>query len=249
MLLVIPSIEISNGQCVHQVQEASGKLTNFEPIEMAKLWRRENAKMLHITDLDGVKTGTPVNIDVVSQIAKTVDIPIELGGGIRTFDTVKKALEIGVYRVVIGTMLIDKPEIAEQCIDTFGANKVILGIDAKNFRTMIDGGKDSGITSMSVALNAKQLGFRRIIYTDVLTTNEHRIPNFGGLKLLALKTGMRIISSGGISGIEDLLKIQELETLGVDSVIIGKALYENKFPCQMLWRICEAGNYPCTARI
>ncbi len=249
MLLVIPSIEISNRQCVYQVEEASGKLTNFTPIEIAKLWRRENAKMLHITDLDGVRRGIPVNIDIVSRIAKAVDVPIELGGGIRTFDTVKYALEIGVYRVVIGTMLIEKPEIAEQCIDTFGANRVILGIDAKNFRTMFNGGKDSGMTSMSVALNAKQLGFRRIIYTDILTTDEHRIPNFDGLKLLGQKTGMRITSSGGISSLEDLLKIQELEPFGIDSVIIGKALYENKFPCQMLWRICEAGNYPYTARI
>lgn len=249
MLLVIPAIEIKNGKCVRQVQDVDGCKYSDDPIEMAKMWRKENAKTLHITDLDGVSAGFPVNIKTIKQMVKTVDIPIELGGGLRTFDAVKNALENGIYRTVIGTMLIENPEEAKRCIDRFGPSKVVLGIDAKNYCATIKGGEDSGLTPISIALNARELGFRRIVYTDVLAINNLRKPNFDALKLLAQKIELRITSSGGVSCLEDLLKLQEYEPLGIDSVIIGTALYENKFPCQRLWRMCEAGNYPYTARI
>ncbi len=250
MLLIIPAIEVKGGKCVQMVQGTQGFVYSDDPVEMAKLWRKENAKTLHVTDVDGAIEGHMVNFDIIRRMVETVDIPIEMGGGLRTFDEVKKAFDGGIFRVVIGTMLIENPEEAKRVVSTFGPTKVALGIDAKNRHVKIKGWKeDSGLTIISLALNAKALGFRRVIFTDILVDGTFRGPNFEAVRMLAEKTGMRITASGGFGGLADLLKMQELEPLGVDSVIIGRALYENKFSCQGIWRLCEAGNYPYTARI
>ena len=249
MLLVIPSIEILNGRCAHSAKSASGELYSDDPIEMAKLWRKENAKSIHVTDLDAVRTGIPVNFDIIKKMVRTVDIPFELGGGLRTFDAVKNVIENGIYRAVIGTMFIENPDEAKKCIDKFNASKVVLAVNAENFQTKFRGGIDTGLTPISAALNAKQLGFRRIIYTDVVAKNGSREINPEAITLIAENTKMRITVSGGVSGLDNLLTLQKLEPIGVDSVIIGRALYENKFSCQQIWRMCEKGNYPYTARI
>jgi len=250
MLLVIPSIEIKDGKCVRSVHNTGGFLHIDDPIEMAKLWRKENAKSLHVTDIDGARLGYMVNREVIQKMIKAVDIPIEFGGGLRSYGEVKKALDLGAFRVVIGTMMIENPDEAKRTIDTHGASKIVLGINTKNFHVTIKSGtENTWLTPISIALNAQAIGFRRLIYTDVIDDRISRGANFGAIKLLAEKIQMRITVSGGISGLSDLLQLQELEQSGVDSVIIGRALYENKFSCQHLWRICEAGNYPYTAKV
>lgn len=250
MLLVIPAVEIRGGKCVQMVQGAEGFVYSDDPVEMAKLWRKENAKSIHVTDVDGAEAGHLVNAAVIERMVKTVDIPVELGGGIRTFADVQRAFSIGTYRVVIGTMLIERPDDAKKAIEAYGPNKVVLGIDVENNMVKTRGWKDtSGLTPISVALNAKALGFRRIVYTDILRDGTMRGPNFAAIKLLAEKSGMKITASGGVGTLDDLLKLQELEPFGVDSVVIGRALYENKFSCQGIWRLCEAGDFPYTAKI
>ncbi|MBM2845880.1 MAG: phosphoribosylformimino-5-aminoimidazole carboxamide ribotide isomerase, partial [Bacteroidetes bacterium] len=157
---------------------------------------------------------------------------------------------LGMYRVLVGTMVIENPDEAKRVIDTYGPSKVVLGIDARDGIVATHGwAESSGLTALTVALNAKALGFRRIVYTDIRLDGTLRGVNLNILRELATKTGMRVTSAGGISGLEDLLKVQELEKLGVDSVVIGRALYENKFSCQGVWRRCEAGDYPYTARV
>ncbi|MDD1750217.1 MAG: 1-(5-phosphoribosyl)-5-[(5-phosphoribosylamino)methylideneamino] imidazole-4-carboxamide isomerase [Methanothrix sp.] len=250
MLLLIPALDIKDGRCVQMVQGVEGYRYSDDPIEMAKLWRKENAKALHVTDIDGAMQGHVVNAEVIERLVGTVDIPVILGGGLRTFDAVKKAFEIGVYRVLVGTMVIEKPDEAKRVIDTFGASKVVLGIDAMDGIVAMRGwAETSGLTALTVALNARALGFRRVMYTDIRLDGTFRGVNLKVLRELGEKTGMRITASGGISGLDDLLKIQDLEPFGVDSVIVGRALYENKFSCQGLWRRCEAGDYPFTARV
>jgi phosphoribosylformimino-5-aminoimidazole carboxamide ribotide isomerase len=268
MLLVIPAIEVKGGRCVQMVQGIEGFTYSDDPVEMAKLWRRENAKVLHVTDVDGALTGHLVNTDLIKRMVETVDIPIELGGGLRTFDAVEYAFEVGMYRVIVSTMLIDNPDEARRVIDTYGASKIVLGIDAIDGIVAEKGGKESSgsglrprvsvsptveerpdLTAVAVALNAKAMGFRRLLYTDVRIDGTLRGVNLKMLQELGEKTGMRVTASGGIAGLDDLLKIQELERYGVDSVIVGRALYENKFSCQGLWRRCEAGNYPYTAKV
>src|SRR5512141_2249973 len=129
MLLVIPAIEIKGGRCVQMVQGIEGFTYSDDPVEMAKLWRRENAKSLHVTDVDGALAGHLVNTDIIRTMVETVDIPIELGGGLRTFDAVKFAFELGMYRVLLSTMVIENPDEAKRVIETYGPSKVVLGID------------------------------------------------------------------------------------------------------------------------
>lgn len=250
MLLIIPAVEIKGGRCVQMVQGAEGFAYSDDPVEVAKLWRKENAKSLHVTDVDGAIEGHLVNTEVIKRMVQTVDIPIELGGGIRTFEDVKKAFELGAYRVVVGTMVTENPDEAKKAIDSYGSSKVILGLDVENGIVKTRGWKESsGLTAISLALNAKALGFRRVVYTDILRDGTMRGPNFAAIKQLAEKTGLRVTASGGVAGLDDLLKLQELEPLGVDSVVIGRALYANKFSCQGIWRICEAEDFPYTAKI
>lgn len=250
MLLIIPAVDIRGGLCVQMVQGTEGYVYSNDPVEMARLWRKENAKTLHVTDVDGALQGRLVNADCIREMVSTVDIPIALGGGLRTLDDVKRAFDIGVYRVRISTMLIENPDQAKKALETYGPTKIAVSIDALDGIVATHGWKESsGLTTLSVALNAKALGFKRIVYTDIRLDGTLRGVNLKALSELGAKTGMRITSAGGISGLDDLLKVQELEKSGVDSVVIGRALYENKFSCQGMWRQCEAGNYPYTAKV
>jgi phosphoribosylformimino-5-aminoimidazole carboxamide ribotide isomerase len=250
MLLIIPAIEIKGGRCVQMVQGVEGFSYSDDPVEMARLWRKENAKSLHVTDVDGALAGHLVNVEVLRRMVSAVDIPVELGGGLRTFDDVQRAFDLGMYRVVLSTMIIENPDEAARAISTFGHSKVVLGIDARDGIVATHGwAESSGLTALTVALNAKAMGFSRVHYTDIRLDGMLRGVNLKVLRELAEKTGLRVTSSGGVGGLEDLLKIQELQEIGVDSVIIGRALYQNKFSCQSIWRMCEAGEYPYTAKV
>ncbi|MBU1421650.1 MAG: 1-(5-phosphoribosyl)-5-[(5-phosphoribosylamino)methylideneamino] imidazole-4-carboxamide isomerase [Bacteroidetes bacterium] len=250
MILIIPAIRIKNGKCVFKVQTFNNVECTDDPVEMAKLWRIENAKSLHVTDVDGAETGRLVNLDVVKRMIESVDIPIELGGGIQSFDEAQKAFGAGVYRILIGTLFLENPDEAVRILRAFGDSKVVIGLSVENGIVETKGGvTDKNITTIDAALNAKALGFKRIVYRDVLYDGDKRHPNFTAIKQLAETTGMRVTASGGFNGLSDILRFQELVKSGVDSVVIGKALYENKFPCQNIWRLCEAQNYPYTAII
>ncbi len=250
MILLIPAIEIKDGRCVQMVQGEEGFFYSDDPVDMAKLWRQENAKSLHVTDIDGKLTGHLVNVDVIQRLVSSVDIPIELGGGLRTFESVKTAFDLGMYRVLIGSRMIENVEETTKVLSTFGASKVVLGIDAIDGNVVVYGTSEpTGETALDVALKAKALGFKRLVYTNIQNDGTFRGVNLAMLRSLAEQTGMRITASGGLSGLHDLLAIQELEQLGVDSVIVGRALYENKFSCQGLWRRCEARKYPFTAKV
>jgi phosphoribosylformimino-5-aminoimidazole carboxamide ribotide isomerase len=239
MLLILPAIDIKDGRCVRLVQGVQGteKIYSDDPVQMAILWRGENSKTLHVVDLDGAFGGKMKNLEVLQRMMKAVDIPIQIGGGIRTYDQVKQLFEIGLYRVVLGTAAIDDPELVSRCVKDFGARKIVVGIDAKNGVVMTKGWQENtGIEAVSLALNMKSLGVCRIVYTDITRDGMLAGPNFEAIGDIAKKTGLKVTASGGVSNYQDLIKLQELEKFGVDSVIVGKALYENRFSCQALWR-------------
>jgi len=242
MLLIIPAIDIKDGKCVRLVQGELGteKIYSNDPVQMAILCRGENFKTLHVIDLDGAFEGKMKNLDLIKQMVNAVDIPIQVGGGIRTYEQVKQLFDIGIYRVVVSTIAVEDPDLLKKLIDDFGPRKIIVAIDVKNGIVQTRGWKeDAGLMAISLALNVKQLGVQRIVYTDILRDGTMVGPNLEAIKDIALKTGLRVTASGGVSGMQDLWKLQELEQYGVDSVIIGKALYENKFACQKLWRLNE----------
>jgi phosphoribosylformimino-5-aminoimidazole carboxamide ribotide isomerase len=226
------------------VQGIEGPVSTNDPIEVARLWRKENAKSLHVTDVDGYAGGRIVNADVIAEMVRSVDIPIELGGSLTSFEEVEKALSLGMYRVTVGPSMIQEENVAAKCVEIFGASKIVLGI------VIPAADKESAEReALTIALDAKRLGFKRVLYTDIVHEGAMKHPNFETIKELGQHTGMRITVSGGISGLEDLLKVQELESSGVDSVVIGRAMYENKFSCQGIWRMSEAGEYPYTAKV
>jgi len=242
MLLIFPSIEIRRGQCVQLVHGDPGSenMYSIDPVKMAILWRGENAKTLHVVDVDGVKTGLVHNWDVIENIVKAVDIPIQVGGGLRTYEDIKSLIEKGVYRIVIGTIAVQDKALVEKLIQDFGARKIAISIEAHEGRIRTDGGqKVHDISPLAFVLQMKKLGVSRIMYSEFAPDGATKINNPQSLKELATRSGVRITAQGGIKGYRDLIRLQEIEKFGVDSVIVGKALYENKFPCQTLWRLNE----------
>jgi phosphoribosylformimino-5-aminoimidazole carboxamide ribotide isomerase len=242
MILIVPAIDLSNGKCVRLVQGVAGteKIYCDDPVKMAILWRGENFKIIHVVDLDGAFGGSMKNFEVIERMASSVDIPIQVGGGIRSEDQCQRLFDIGVSRVMIGTIAIENPDLLQRLLEKFTPRKISISIDAKNGIVQTKGWtEDAGITAVSLGLNMKQLGVQRIIYTDIARDGMLVGPNIDAIRELAEKTGLRVTASGGVSGYKDLLKLTQLEQYGVDSVIIGKALYENRFPCQALWRDVE----------
>ncbi len=242
MILVIPSIDLKDGKCVRLVRGVPGTETVYssDPVQMAILWRGENAKMLHVVDLNGALEGEMKNLDVIKKMIQTVEIPIQVGGGVRTYAQAENLFEAGAARVVMSTVAIEDPDLIKKLIEEFGPRKVVVAIDEKNNVLHMEGWQEnSGLTNISLGLRMKLLGVERVLYTDLSRDGTLTGPNFGAIKEFAEKTKLRVTASGGVAGYPDLRKMQDLEPFGVDSVIIGRALYENRFPCQELWRMCE----------
>ncbi|HEY9164967.1 MAG TPA: 1-(5-phosphoribosyl)-5-[(5-phosphoribosylamino)methylideneamino]imidazole-4-carboxamide isomerase [Candidatus Kryptonia bacterium] len=242
MILVIPAIDLRNGKCVRLIHGEAGteKIYSDDPVKTAIVWRGENFKALHVVDLDGAFEGKLVNFDTLKCIVEAVDIPVQFGGGLRKYEDAKRALDAGVYRVIIGTAAVENRKMLLRLLKDFGPRRIAVGIDALNGVVQIKGWKRSGdISAAKLGKELKEEGIVRVIYTDISRDGALEGANIDALRSFALETGLRITASGGVTSYEDLIKLQELEPYGVDSVIIGKALYENKFPCEGLWRVNE----------
>ena len=178
---------------------------------------------------------------MIREVVQSVDIPVQLGGRLRNSEDITKALvELGVYRVVVsGETDLD---LIRHLIEEHGPRKIVVSIEAKDGIVQVRGRQNEGAhpTAVSLARQLKEIGVSRIVYTDLIEDGSQGKPNFQEIRRFAEETDRRITVSGGIRGLEDLLKLQELEPLGLDSVIIGRALYENRFSCQPLWRVAEA---------
>jgi phosphoribosylformimino-5-aminoimidazole carboxamide ribotide isomerase len=239
-MLVIPVIDIKDGQCVRVVEGLEDKTVYYaqSPITMARLFRKENAKVIHITDLDGAYFGNMNNMNVIKEIVDSVGVPIQLGGGIRSFESAKKLIEeIGVYRVVIGTSAIDNINFVSSLIKEFGPRKVVIGVDVRDGFVVKNGWVNkTDIKGVDFALGMKGVGIERIIYQDVARVGSFLGPNYEGLKEIAVETGLHVTAAGGVGSYHDLKKLQELEKFGIDSVMMSRPLYENRFPCQAIWR-------------
>ncbi len=255
-MLIIPAIDIKGGKCVRLTRGdfSQQKIYLDNPRDMAVIWRKQNAKMIHVVDLDAALTGEMVNFEIIRQIVDELDIPVQVGGGIRSADAVKRYLDIGVGRVVIGSAAVTDPGLITDVLKSYRASKIVVGIDAENGIPKIKGWTESsGMKDYELALRMKNLGVERIVYTDISRDGMLQGIGYESTKKFAEKAGMKITASGGVTNFEDLIKLDSLKPFGVDSVIIGKAFYECNFPCQKLWYhyepgICIDRNYS-TARI
>jgi len=230
-MLIIPAIDIQGACVVRLVQGKSDKKTySRDPVKTAKHWVKQGAELLHLVDLDGAFRGKPKNLEIVKEIAKNISVPLEFGGGVRDMSTVKQVLDLGVYRVVLGTRAIQDKVFLRKAYKTF-KKKIIISLDAKDEKIVVNGWKASAgnknLTGFAESL--KEIGFKEFIYTDTLKDGTLKGPNIKSIKALLKKTGMRIIASGGISSLDDIYRLKLLEKLGLSGIIIGKALYEGKF--------------------
>lgn len=223
-----PAIDIKDGQCVRLRQGVYDDKTVYadKPCEVAKEFEEAGARFIHLVDLDGAREGRSVNDEAVKAIIDCVSIPVEIGGGIRTTEDISRKLDLGVSRVIIGTEAVRRPEFVKESIRQFGANKIIVGIDAKDGKVAVSGWEEiSKITAVDLALLMKEMGVKTIIYTDISKDGMLSGPNIMQTKKLAEATGLEIVASGGVSSVQDL---RELAKAGVDGAILGKAIYEHK---------------------
>lgn len=239
MTLVIPAIDLRDGKCVRLFQGSYEKETVYfdDPVKMAKLWRIQNARVLHVVDLDAARGSSADNRGVIARIADALDIPIQVGGGVRTLDDIEELLDLGVYRVIVGTSAVRDPEMVSEAVRRHTCSRVVVGIDARDGEVRVDGWTEgSGIDSVDLALDMERRGVRRIVYTDIGRDGTLEGPNIGAYRTLGKALShAHVTASGGIGRYQDLLRIKELKPYRVDSVIVGRALYENRFPCQQFW--------------
>lgn len=227
---IIPAVDIKDGKAVRLFKgdPTAVKVYADNPIDMAKIWEKKGAKHLHIVDLDGAFEGIPKNYKIVEQIVKNVSIPIEFGGGLRTYEAVKTMIEIGVERVVIGSLAYQDKELFEKIVNDF-PEKVILGIDAKDGKVAIKGWLEkTDFTPLDFAKMFENFPIWGYLYTDVNRDGALVGPNIEGTKYLAENLNKPVIASGGVSSLEDVKKLYEIKDVGIYGVVVGKALYEGK---------------------
>lgn len=224
---VIPAIDLLNGACVrlYQGDYARSQVFNDNPVEVALQWAKQGATMLHIVDLDGAKTGQVVNHQAISQIVQAVPVPIQVGGGLRDYSSVEQLLNLGVHRVILGTVAVEQPKLVADLCQAF-PHQIVVGIDARNGKVATRGWLEtSEVLATDLAQQMQQLGAATIIYTDIHRDGTMQGPNLVALRELAAAISIPIIASGGVSSVTDLLSLLALEPSGVSGVIVGRALY------------------------
>jgi phosphoribosylformimino-5-aminoimidazole carboxamide ribotide isomerase len=228
-MLLIPAIDLKNGQCVRLRQGRMDDATVFStnPAEVARKFADEGAERLHVVDLDGAFKGSPVNLRTIEKIVAAVgDVPVQVGGGIRDEETVQRFLDIGVSFVIIGTKAVNTPHfLRDLCIEY--PRHVIVGIDAKDGRVAVDGwSKLSHFHAVEMAQQCERDGVEAIIYTDIGRDGMMNGFNADSTRELANAVTTPVIASGGVSSLDDLIRLRELEGDGVIGCVIGRALYE-----------------------
>ncbi len=226
-MLVIPAIDIKGGKCVRLVQGKMDQETVYStnPVEVAKKWQSMGAEYLHLVDLDGAVAGEPKNSDAIETIADAISIPFQVGGGIRDIEAINLYLAMGASRIILGTAALEKTWfVKDVCEQHHG--QILVGIDARDGRVAIRGWEElTNKAAIELAKELEDAGVAGIIYTDISRDGMLKGPNIEGTKALAQSVKIPIIASGGVSNIDDIKRLKEIESAGVVGVITGKAIY------------------------
>jgi len=226
-MMVIPAIDLSKGQVVRLEQGDMSRRTVYSdrPAEMALRWQDEGAERLHVVDLDGARTGRPQNLDAVGEIVRTVEIPVDLGGGLRALEDIEQALELGVRWVVLGTSAVSDRQMLGAALARFG-EAISVSIDAREGRVAVEGWQESTeVAAAEVAAQMQEMSVREIVYTDIARDGMLSGPNVAATRLLAESLETPIIAAGGIKSLADIRALKEIEPLGVIGAITGRAIY------------------------
>ena len=228
---LIPAIDLMNGKCVRLVRGDFNKRKDFskEPQEQAKYWEKEGAKCIHIVDLDAAKTGLPTNDQSIKKIINEVNIPIQMGGGIRSKERIEQLFSYGVDKVIMGTSSIENKKLVKDLSSQY-PKRIIIGIDAKNGKVSTRGWlKQSDILATDLVKEFSYFKIASFVVTDINTDGTLEGTNEVFINKILEITDIPVIASGGVGSISDLLSLTKFEHSGLYGVIVGKALYENKF--------------------
>lgn len=229
-MLLLPAIDLRDGKCVRLVEGKLDKETVYsdQPVDTAKHWQSLGAQYLHVVDLDGAFAGLPKNLAIIKAIVAALNIPVQVGGGIRDLKTIKLLLDAGVSRVILGTAAIESPDLIQRAVEEY-QDKIVVGIDARDGKAAVQGwAVESVVSATRLAEEMKAIGISRVVFTDISRDGTLTGPNLAATGDLAQATGLKVIASGGVSNLADLQQLKQLRAAGVEGAIIGKALYEGK---------------------
>ena len=230
-MLIIPAIDLKDGRCVRLFQGAMDKETVYfeNPLDAARHWLNQGATFIHIVDLNGAVEGRPVHTKEVAAICKLVGLAVELGGGLRSIEAVEAALALGVSRVVIGTAAYDNADFLRELCNKF-PGKIVVGIDARQGKVAVKGWlQTTSMDAVELAQRCEGDGAARIIYTDISRDGTREGVNLDETLKIARAVRIPVIASGGVSTLDDIRKLLPLEKVGVEGVIVGRALYAGAF--------------------
>ena len=242
---VIPAIDLLEGKCVRLFQGDydQSQVYNENPVEVAKQWEAEGASRLHLVDLDGAKVGKPENWEVIGAIAQAINIPIEVGGGLRDAERVSALFDLGVQYAILGTVAVEKPELVGELCKQF-PGQIIVGIDAREGKVATRGWLEtSEVMAVELAQRMGEMGAAEIIYTDIKRDGTMKGPNMEALKELATAIDTPVIASGGVSSVSDLMRLLTLVPSGVSGAIVGKALYTGDISLKQAIRAVGNGRW------
>ena len=225
---IFPAIDIKDKKCVRLIKGDFENKTEYEtsPIDQAKKYQDYGFKDLHIVDLDGALTGRTVNLDIIQEVVSKHDLKIEIGGGVRTLDSIKKYVDAGVDKVILGSAAIKNKEFLRQACEKF-KNKIALGLDAKDGNLSVSGWKENlNIKTIDFLKEVNSFGVSRIIYTDINKDGMKTSPNFDDTIKIAELSNCPVVISGGVSSINDIKKAKDLNNKKIEGIIIGKAIYD-----------------------
>ena len=223
---IFPAIDIKDKKCVRLVKGEFDNKTEYDlsPVEQAKKYQDHGFKNLHIVDLDGALTGQTINLDIIQDIISRFDLKVEVGGGIRNFENIKKYVDIGAEKVILGSAAIKNKDFLKEACEKF-PNKIALGLDAKDGYLSVSGWKEnSNQSTLEYLSDVNDYGVSRLIYTDINKDGMKQSPNFEETSKVAEKSNCPVIISGGVSSIEDIKKAKTLKN--IEGIIVGKAIYD-----------------------
>jgi len=239
---IFPAIDIKDKKCVRLIKGDFNNKTEYEisPIDQAGRYKDHGFKNLHIVDLDGALSGNTVNLDIIQEIVSKYDLQIEVGGGVRSIDSIKKYIDLGVEKVILGSAAIKDKELLKKACAKF-KNKIALGLDAKHGNLSVSGWKEnSNIKTLDFLKEVNDFGVSRLIYTDINKDGTKAGPNFGETIKIAEISTCPVIISGGVSSIRDIQKTKELNNKNIEGIIVGKAIYDGDIKLDELAKELDA---------
>jgi phosphoribosylformimino-5-aminoimidazole carboxamide ribotide isomerase len=239
---ILPAIDIKDKKCVRLVKGDFDNKTEYEmsPVEQAEKYKDYGFQNLHIVDLDGALTGETVNLDIIQEIVHKFDLKIEIGGGIRNFESIQKYFDVGVEKVILGSAAIKDKNFLKEACEKY-PNKIALGLDAKNGYLSVSGWKEnSNKLTLDYLKEVNDYGTSRLIYTDINRDGMKQSPNFNETVKVANTSSCPVIISGGVSSINDIKKAKELNNKNIEGIIVGKAIYDGDIKLEELVRELDA---------